>query len=554
MSANKKLNVIISLLIIGVGIFLTAAGLSKRNGSFPFDFITAARGNLIQEVNITGQVRPVKNLKLAFERSGAVAKVLVKVGDKVKAGQALIALESSEISAQLLRAQAALETEEARLNGLLKGARPEEVRLAQIKAASAETLLKDAEKNLENIRAQARADLQNVYDAALNTAQEGVLTGKIALLALSEIQYAHFEKQNQQGVQIAEAKAPAVFALLGARNAGYYTAESLSRLSGGAFGLAQEAVSSPSYENIDRALAKGLAALQKVKIALEAVPAASVLSSTEKADLNSQKTSLSRAIAAISASRQQVMVQKTANSSKLLAAQEKINNAQNVLTSARAELALKQADATPEQIAAQKARVKAARAQVRQIEAQLSKTLLRSPIKGTITEQNGKTGEIIAAGKPIISIISQADFEIEAKVPEASIAKIKINNPAKITLDAYGPDEIFKAKVTAIDPAETVIEGLTTYKVKLKFTSKPKPIKSGMTADISILTASRENVIAVPQRALITGKQGEKMVRILENGAVREVKVATGLRGSNGTIEITRGINEGDKVIIFMKK
>jgi HlyD family secretion protein len=553
MNTSKKLNIIISLLIIGVGIFLGLTGYFNKNRPLPFDFITARRGNLIQEVNITGQVKPVKSLKLAFEKGGKVAKVLVRVGDKVKPGQGLVAFENSEISAQLLQAQANLEAEQASLNRLLKGTRPEEIKLAQIKATSAEVSLKDAEKNLENIKARAQADLQNVYNAALNTAQEAVLTGKIALLTLSEIQYAHFEKQNQQGVQIAEAKAKAVFALLGARNAGYYTAESLSQLSGGAFGVVQEAINNPVYENIDQALVESLTALQKIKIALETVPIIDALSLTEKTSLNTQKTSLGQAIAAISAGRQQVMIQKTINSKNISAAQEKINNAQNALTSARAELALKEAGATPQQIATQKARVKAARAQVQQAEAQLSKTLLRSPIKGTVTETNAKTGEIIAAGKPVISIISQADFEIEAKVPEASIAKIKIGNPAKITLDAYGPDVLFKAKVFAIDPAETIVEGLTTYKVKLKFVSQPKPIKSGMTADISILTASRENIIAIPQRALITSSQGEKIVRILDNAAVREVKVTTGLRGSSGAIEITQGISEGDKVIIFIK-
>ena len=61
---------------------------------------------------------------------------------------------------------------------------------------------------------------------------------------------------------------------------------------------------------------------------------------------------------------------------------------------------------------------------------------------------------------------------------------------------------------------------------------------------------SRENVIAVPQRAIIR-KNGDQFVRIADDESFREVKVETGLRGSDGNIEIISGISEGDKVITF---
>ncbi len=75
-----------------------------------------------------------------------------------------------------------------------------------------------------------------------------------------------------------------------------------------------------------------------------------------------------------------------------------------------------------------------------------------------------------------------------------------------------------------------------------------------MTANIDILTAKRENVIVVPQRAVIA-KNGDKIIKILDrSGIIKEVKAETGLRGSDGNIEIISGLNEGDSVVVFVKE
>ena len=84
-----------------------------------------------------------------------------------------------------------------------------------------------------------------------------------------------------------------------------------------------------------------------------------------------------------------------------------------------------------------------------------------------------------------------------------------------------------------------------------------------MTANVDILTASKDDVIVVPQRVVIT-KEGKKIIRILKEKSdtknpektieeLTEVEVITGLRGSTGEIEIIEGINEGDKIVTSIK-
>jgi HlyD family secretion protein len=179
--------------------------------------------------------------------------------------------------------------------------------------------------------------------------------------------------------------------------------------------------------------------------------------------------------------------------------------------------------------------------------------MLFSPIGGIVTKQEAKRGEIVSPGIIVVSVMSDKNFQIETNVPEADIAKISVNNTAKVTLDAYGDSVNFDAKVIKIDPAETVVEGVSTYKVTMEFIKEDERVKSGMTANIDILTEQKNGVLSVPQRAVVD-KSGSKFVKILQSdGNVKEVTVKTGLKGSNGDIEVTDGLHAGDKVITSTK-
>jgi len=200
----------------------------------------------------------------------------------------------------------------------------------------------------------------------------------------------------------------------------------------------------------------------------------------------------------------------------------------------------------------QEAKVRAAKASVNNYKSQIEQTIIRSPIDGLVTKQEADIGETISANTPITSVISLAKFEIETNTPEVDVAKVKLGDIAKVTLDAYGNDVIFETHVIDVEPAETIIDGVTTYKTTLQFNEEDDRVKSGMTANIDIMTAERKNVIAIPQRAVIKKDEG-RFVRIVnKKDEISEISIETGLRGSNGTIEITRGINEGDKVVTFI--
>ena len=212
----------------------------------------------------------------------------------------------------------------------------------------------------------------------------------------------------------------------------------------------------------------------------------------------------------------------------------------------RDELSLLNAGTAIEVIAAQEARVLAAQGELR-------KHKIFSPISGTVTKVDAVTGEFANTATPLLSIISDRSFEMEANVPEADIAKIKVGDQARITLDAYGSDVIFQGRVVAINPAETIIDNVPTYKVTLHFTKNDSRIKSGMTANIDVATASRTNAIFIPARALIT-RDGRKFVTVMNaDETTAETEITVGLKGSDGSIEVLSGLAEGLRILTTVK-
>ena len=222
------------------------------------------------------------------------------------------------------------------------------------------------------------------------------------------------------------------------------------------------------------------------------------------------------------------------------------------LNISNSQLTLIKTGATKNQIKAQVATIEQAKANVDAAVARLSKSMITSPIDGVISNINAKIGQTIQPGNIALSIISYGKYDIESFIPEADIAKVKIGDIATTTLDAYGSDTFFQTEVIKIDPAETLIENVPTYKVTLKFSaSSDSRIKSGMTANLDILTSTKNNVLTVPSRSVynVNGNKFVKLVDSTDQTKFTEIKVMTGTRGVDGYVEIVSGLKDGDKIL-----
>ena len=137
--------------------------------------------------------------------------------------------------------------------------------------------------------------------------------------------------------------------------------------------------------------------------------------------------------------------------------------------------------------------------------------------------------------------------EIEANVPEVDISKIAIHNPVSITLDAIAAEK-FSGQVIYMDPAETIIDGVVNYKIKVAFAKLDDRIKSGLTANLAIETLRKKDTLVLPQFAIIEKDSGNFVSKQTADGA-QETPVVIGIRGVNNYVEILSGVTEGDRVI-----
>lgn len=232
--------------------------------------------------------------------------------------------------------------------------------------------------------------------------------------------------------------------------------------------------------------------------------------------------------------------------SELHQAIDSVTAAKNALDAAQSNYALKLAGNSSQSIAASSAKVEEARAA-------LAKDTLTSPIDGVVTKADPGVGEFVSAGSSGFAV-EGTGYKIEAFVPESDIAKITVGNLASSTLDAYGQKVDFPAKVIAVDPAETVLEGVPTYKVTLQFITSDSRIRSGMTSNLTIMTHEAQNVLRIPYRAVAITSTSTTVRLVQANGKLfTSVPVETGLKGSDGTIEIVSGLSEGDQIVTYQK-
>jgi len=482
-----------------------------------FTLVEVKKGNISQEVSETGQVKKGENFNLAFKIAGKIQKIYVKVGDEVKAGAVLAELDSSQMYFQLKDARGNLELYQAKLDKLLAGASKEEIQQAQTKVQNSEIDL--------NV---AKQDLQDSYQDGLNTLDDAYLKIYNAYNVVDPIQRAYFTGNDQESLKVKESR------------------ETLGKAVSQAKSYLDSAKNNSKNEDIDTGfvgvkaeLGNAANALKIVRENCETDNYRNTVSSTNKTSLDTQRTNINTALTSITNSQQAIT-----------SAKSSIESYEGKLQVAKDSLTLLTASPRKEDVDLYQAQVKQAEAQVQLLESQISDTRLKSPIDGQITKVDKRAGETVqpALGAAIITLLPAVPFEIEVDIYEEDVVKMKIGNPVDISLVAF-PDKIFKGKVRTIDPGQKLINEVVYYEATVDFDEIPEGLKPGMTADLVIKTASKENVLLLPTDA-IQKKDGKTFVQVSKNGKTEDREIQIGLQGNQGETEVISGLNQGEKVIL----
>mgnify|MGYP005814883215 CR=1 FL=1 len=508
---RKILSSVIAVILLGILIYIFI----PKNNAQTYNYAPVKTMNISQIVSATGNVKAQQDLSLNFERTGKVKTVDVKVGDKVQKGQTLMALENSDLMAQLAQAQTNLAQARVQLENLKKGARPEQIQIYQ-------TQLETAQNNLQQAQQQAVLSLNTVY-----TDTESAIENKVNQVFDPPSSY---YPKLKFGTAYPDVEEKILNQKVNIEHLLEDWKKELPEIT--TDNLDEYLTKENEYLNTLRTFADDVYYLTTIATNYYSVTPQQV--DLFKTDISLARTTLNNDLN---------LLNTTSNN---------LNSLKLAVKLAQDQLNLQKAGPTAEQIKTQELQIQGLQDGIDALNSQIAKTILTSPINGIITKINYETGETVQMTTPAISLISDKNFEIEVYIPEIDIANVKIGNPADIVLDAYGDGVVFKGQVIFIDPASTVLEGVPSYRTLLQFDNEDERIKSGMTANVDITTAYKENVLAIPIKAVIN-ENNKKIVKVLKDkksNIIEEREIKTGISDINGNIEVVEGLNPNELVIL----
>jgi macrolide-specific efflux system membrane fusion protein len=195
--------------------------------------------------------------------------------------------------------------------------------------------------------------------------------------------------------------------------------------------------------------------------------------------------------------------------------------------------------------------IKEAEADVQHARTQLGYARIHAPISGVVASVSTQEGETVAASfttPTFVTIIDLDRLELWAYVDETDIGRVEVGQGAVFTVDTY-PENEFSGKVLSIYPNAVIQNTVVNYIAIVQIGDRQgKILRPEMTTNVSILIDTRENVLAVPRRAIVRDR-GKYLVRVQANGQIEEREVRVGWRDDAFT-EILEGLDEGETVVI----
>ncbi|MEA5464838.1 efflux RND transporter periplasmic adaptor subunit [Leptothoe sp. PORK10 BA2] len=245
--------------------------------------------------------------------------------------------------------------------------------------------------------------------------------------------------------------------------------------------------------------------------------------------------------------------------------QADVRNAEDNLTQNQASLAIAQQELArqrngfrAEEIAQTRAQVAEATAQLQSFQIQLDNSLVQAPFGGIITRRFTDVGDFVAPttsasssdGATSASIAElSSGLEVEAKVPEASIAGIKPGQSVEVRSDSY-PDQMFKGQVQSIAPRAVQENNITSFRVKVTLETGLEQLKAGMNVKLAFMGEPIQDALVVPLAAVVTQKEGQQGVWLVNADGEPSFQLVRLGSESGSQAQILDGLNAGDRILI----
>lgn len=509
-SNNRKHNrrwpwLVAGIAIVGIGVVLfalnsaasnaRAAALQAQSGQVVEAFI----GDLSASATASGSIAAPREARLSLEVAGTVVDVPVSVGDRVRAGDVLVQLDTTALERAVANAELALAIQEANLRDLTNGA-------SEADLASAQAAVASAQASLDKVKAGANPNDIQAARASLAAAQAAY----DALVAGPDAEAVAQAQATLNNAEAALRKAQAAYDKVAGRPDVGMTQQSLdleqaTNNYASAKAAYNQAVAGPSQDQIQQAR-----------------------SSVEQARANLQK------------------LLDSPTATELAAAEAQLAQAQ-------AQLASITEGASVDKVTVGQTQVEQARLNLQEAQEKLDKASLRAPFDGIVTAIHVAEGE--QASGLAVELADTSSLEAVLNVDEVDVGELAAGQAAVITLETW-PGEAIPGTVVSIAPKATAgSSGIASYEVRVQVGPTELPVRIGMTADADLITAERTGVLLVPSQAITADREAGKYTVNLVSTApdgrrtITKTEVTIGLKDGDNT-EITSGLREGDQVLI----
>lgn len=175
----------------------------------------------------------------------------------------------------------------------------------------------------------------------------------------------------------------------------------------------------------------------------------------------------------------------------------------------------------------------------------LDKYEIRAPFNGVVGLRNVSTGDYVGVGQDMVNIEAIDSLKVDFRVPELYLSQIRTGQVLQIMLDAV-PGKTFTGSVYAISPL--IDAGGRSVVLRAQVKNSGAQLRPGMFARVRLQMGSQTEALTVPESALVPVGDNHFVFKV-EGGKASRVQIEVGER-REGHVEVTRGVAEGDKVVI----
>lgn len=190
-------------------------------------------------------------------------------------------------------------------------------------------------------------------------------------------------------------------------------------------------------------------------------------------------------------------------------------------------------------------RYTAAKGALNVLRERLDAATIRAPRDGVITRRYIHAGYYVKSGSPIISMADTTTLLAKADISEGQITSVFLGAPAEITVSAY-EGKVFSGTVTRISPMAEL--PARTFKTEITIPNETNELRAGMFSTVYIKGKKRENVIVIPQTAIVMREDQKTVYVVNSDNIIQQMLLETGAI-ENDMVEVVKGLSEGDIIV-----